>query len=293
VNQWSRRKVLLAGAAGLAAARVPLWAETGNACSLTPELTVGPYYVDYELMRRDIREGRPGVPLNLRISILHARTCAPLVGAAVDVWHCDALGIYSSYTKMNPDAMGPPPGTKERAGMPPPPPSPGEDGMPAGPPPGSHHGRPPQMKTTDNETFLRGVQLTDTDGVAEFATIYPGWYVSRDTHIHLKVHTGGNGTGQKYKGGHVCHIGQIGFPDEISDAVGKWEPYVRHKQARTRLNHDTVFHGDLSNVMLRLSVYNADDPSQGFAGTIAFYVDPDAEPGPEGFGGPGGPPPRP
>jgi protocatechuate 3,4-dioxygenase beta subunit len=286
--------VLLAGAAGFgaAAARVPLWAEAGNACSLTPELTVGPYYVDYELMRRDIREGRPGVPLDLRIAILHARTCAPLAGAAVDVWHCDAMGIYSSYTKMNPDAMGPPPGTKGRAGMPPPPP-PGEEGMLGGPPPGSHHGHPPPLKATDQETFLRGVQLTDTSGVADFSTTYPGWYVSRDTHIHLKVHIGGNGTGEKYKGGHVCHIGQIAFSDAISDVVSKCEPYVQHKQARTQLDHDTVFHGPLSNVMLKLSAKNAADPSQGFVGTIAFYVDPEAEPEPEGFGSPGGPPPRP
>jgi len=284
--------VLLAGAAGFgaAAARLPLWAQTGNACSLTPELTVGPYYVDYELMRRNIREGNPGVPLDLKIAILHARICAPLAGAAVDVWHCNALGIYSSYTKVNPDAMGPPPGMKGYDGMPPPP-QPGEDGMPPGPPPpGSPHGHPPQMKPTDKETFLRGVQLTDAHGVAEFATIYPGWYVSRDTHIHLKVHMGGSGVGKKYTGGHVCHIGQIAFPDEINDAIGKLEPYVQHKEARTRLDQDTVFHGDLSDAMLTLSAKNSADLTQGFTGTIAFYVDPDADPGPERFGGPGGPP---
>jgi protocatechuate 3,4-dioxygenase beta subunit len=285
--------VLLAGAAGFGAAtaRLPLWAETGNACSLTPELTVGPYYVDYELMRRNIREGKPGIPLDLKIAILHARTCAPLAGAAVDLWHCDALGIYSSYTKMNPDAMGPPPGMEGPDGMPPPPP-PGAGGMPAGPPPpGGPHGRPPQMKPTDKETFLRGVQLTDAHGAAEFATIYPGWYVSRDTHIHLKVHIGGTGSGNKYTGGHVCHTGQIAFSDEITDAVGKLEPYAQHKEARTRLDQDTVFHGDLSEVMLKLSPKNAADLTHGFIGTIAFYVDPDAQPGPEHFPGPGGPPP--
>ena len=38
------------------------------------------------------------------------------------------------------------------------------------------------------ETYLRGVQVTNADGVAEFTTIYPGWYPGRTVHIHAKVH---------------------------------------------------------------------------------------------------------
>ena len=38
------------------------------------------------------------------------------------------------------------------------------------------------------ETYLRGLQLTDAHGVAEFLTVYPGWYPGRTVHIHAKVH---------------------------------------------------------------------------------------------------------
>src|SRR5437868_3339156 len=64
-------------------------------CVLTPELTEGPYYVSGEKVRRNITEGRPGVPLALALKVVDASTCRPIKGAAVDIWHCDALGVYS------------------------------------------------------------------------------------------------------------------------------------------------------------------------------------------------------
>lgn len=64
-------------------------------CVLTPELTEGPYYLDLDLARANIAEGRPGRALDLRVTIVDAASCAPLEGAAVDVWHCDAGGVYS------------------------------------------------------------------------------------------------------------------------------------------------------------------------------------------------------
>ena len=57
------------------------------------------------------------MPLSLRIVLLDSRTCKPVPDAAVDLWHCDAVGLYSGFTKQNP--MGPPPGP---------------DGGPPGPP---------------------------------------------------------------------------------------------------------------------------------------------------------------
>ena len=68
---------------------------TATDCVLMPELTEGPYYVDLDLVRRDIAEGRPGVPLDLHVSVVDTETCEPLESAAVDVWHCDAQGVYS------------------------------------------------------------------------------------------------------------------------------------------------------------------------------------------------------
>jgi protocatechuate 3,4-dioxygenase beta subunit len=74
----------------------PLAVSSGAvACVLTPELTEGPFYVAGERARRDITEGRPGMPLLLRLTVVDASTCKPVAGAAADVWHCDALGVYS------------------------------------------------------------------------------------------------------------------------------------------------------------------------------------------------------
>ncbi len=79
-------------------------ASTNAACVVTPALTEGPYFVDERLNRSDIRTdaatgiARAGVPLGLtfRLSqISSAGICAPLAGALIDVWHCDASGLYS------------------------------------------------------------------------------------------------------------------------------------------------------------------------------------------------------
>jgi protocatechuate 3,4-dioxygenase beta subunit len=75
----------------------------GASCVVRPEQTEGPYFVDERLNRSDIRadptdgQVRPGTPLalTLRVSRLGAGDCQPLPGAQVDIWHCDALGVYS------------------------------------------------------------------------------------------------------------------------------------------------------------------------------------------------------
>ncbi len=75
----------------------------GSSCVVRPEQTEGPYFVDERLNRSDIRadptDGRvmPGTPLalTLRVSRLSAGDCLPLQGTQVDIWHCDALGVYS------------------------------------------------------------------------------------------------------------------------------------------------------------------------------------------------------
>jgi protocatechuate 3,4-dioxygenase beta subunit len=84
------------GANSSAAAELP-------GCVAVPELTEGPYYVDTDLERSDIRpdtttgDVAAGVPLVLKwvVSRAEGTSCVPLEGAVVDVWHCDALGEYS------------------------------------------------------------------------------------------------------------------------------------------------------------------------------------------------------
>ena len=71
-------------------------------CVLTPELTEGPYYVSGEKLRRDITEGKPGTALLLTLAVLNARTCKVVKGATVEIWHCDAGGVYSGAVANNP-----------------------------------------------------------------------------------------------------------------------------------------------------------------------------------------------
>lgn len=83
-----------------------LHAQTGAgvpACILTPQQTEGPYFIDRRLNRSDIRSGpaggppKAGVPLELtlHLSAVDGAGCKPLAGAIVDIWHCDAAGVYS------------------------------------------------------------------------------------------------------------------------------------------------------------------------------------------------------
>jgi protocatechuate 3,4-dioxygenase beta subunit len=79
-----------AASAGLAAVDAGL-----VSCVLTPEMTEGPFFVEGDRVRRNITEGKPGLPLALRLTVLDVSTCKPIKGAAVDIWHCDAGGDYS------------------------------------------------------------------------------------------------------------------------------------------------------------------------------------------------------
>lgn len=116
-------------------------------CTLFPQAVEGPYYFDPKLVRSDITEGRPGLPVKLVLKVIESGRCVPIVGTRVDVWHADAGGIYSGYTRQ-----------------------------------GDH-----RDVSTTGETYLRGTQITNAEGTVTFHTIYPGWYPGRTPHIHVKV----------------------------------------------------------------------------------------------------------
>ncbi len=138
---------LLTPPARAASGTVPASANADDACILTPQSESGPYYLDPKLVRAEIAEDRPGVPLRLRLRVIEAGSCAPIPGARVDVWHCDARGIYSGY-----------PGQSDNHKL-----------------------------DQSGKTYLRGTQMADAAGWAGFRTIYPGWYAGRATHIHFRV----------------------------------------------------------------------------------------------------------
>ena len=133
------------------------------ACVARPEQTEGPFFVDTQLDRSDIRSDpstgavSEGAPLALRFNVsqISGGACTALDGALVDVWQCDAAGVYWGVE---------------------------DDGAPAG---------------AKERQFLRGYQRTDRNGVARFTTIFPGWYRGRAVHVHFKVRT--DVAGQPYE----------------------------------------------------------------------------------------------
>jgi protocatechuate 3,4-dioxygenase beta subunit len=85
------------------------------ACVVQPQQTEGPYFVDEKLLRSDIRADpstgviKPGAPLALALKVSQVMpdgTCGPLAGAQVDLWQCDAMGLYSDVKDKSFDTVG-------------------------------------------------------------------------------------------------------------------------------------------------------------------------------------------
>jgi protocatechuate 3,4-dioxygenase beta subunit len=190
-------------------------------CIVRPEQTLGPYFVDEMLNRSDITfdpsDGsvKEGVPLQLVINVsrLDGRSCTALAGATVDIWHCDAAGIYSDV----------------------------ED-------PGFN---------TRGQTFLRGYQMTDLDGKAEFTTIFPGWYQGRTVHIHFKIRTT-ESSQQAYD-----FTSQLYFDDSLTDEVHVQSPYTSKGQRTIRNGSDGIYRSGGDQLTLE-----ANRTGDGYTGTF-------------------------
>lgn len=74
-------------------------------CVLAPNQTGGPFYLDPEFERKNITEDQPGLPLKLKVKVLGVSNCEPVPNALVNIWHCDARGVYSEFGRVagNPD----------------------------------------------------------------------------------------------------------------------------------------------------------------------------------------------
>ncbi|MFH8802353.1 intradiol ring-cleavage dioxygenase [Streptomyces sp. NPDC017936] len=230
---------------------------------LTSETVEGPYYIDADKIRRDVREDRAGIPLTLRLKVIDAGTCRPVRDAAVDIWHCDAVGVYSGYEDMGSGGGGGPVPTGE-------PPT----GVPTGAPPSGNPGG--HQEPTDDTRYLRGTWRTDRDGFVTFKTIFPGWYRGRCVHIHTKVHVDGEWTAGGYEGGHACHTGQFFFDEESVVATETVEPYASNTAERTLLTEDTIYdQNGTAGGLLKLR-YDERDITKGVEATLTVGVDPDA-----------------
>lgn len=222
-----------------------------DVCAIIPEVTEGPYYFDPAMERVDITEGRPGIPMRVRLQVVDA-SCLPMPGARVDIWHCDATGIYSGY-----------------AGQ-------GDDGS----------------VDTTGETFMRGTQFADDNGIVEFESVYPSWYRGRTTHVHFKVFLDETN----------ILTGQIFFPDALSEYIYlNVAPYNDRASQRDTLNANDgiatqstraafAFIKELDEEYLVAMIVGVDPTAQSAVGFSMGLPDGDRPEPPEGgpVGGPTG-----
>lgn len=192
------------------------------ACDEVPEETEGPFGLDlgeeHTYYRRDITEGRTGVPLELTMMLVDvAHNCAPLTDARVDVWHCDKDGVYSGYDQAD--------------------------------------------ANTEGQTFLRGIQTSDSRGVVRFNTIYPGWYDGRATHIHFEV----------FVDGKLVKTSQLAFPDAVTHGVYDSSLYSLRGQNSSvaKTADDMVFSDGVDQQLLTV----AGNVRDGYKGSITVGID--------------------
>ncbi|KAJ5654742.1 hypothetical protein N7490_001745 [Penicillium lividum] len=156
-------------------------------CILSPEGEVGPFWVKGELIRDDVRDAQASMPLILHGQFIDINTCEPIKDLWWDVWNCNSTGVYSGVqSSMNGN---------------------GDDA------------------SNLNKTFLRGIQKTDSDGVAQFKTLFPGHYPDRTIHVHVIAHTNAHRLANNtITGGHISHIGQLFFDQDLITKVEATHP---------------------------------------------------------------------
>ena len=199
---------------------------TSTSCVLTAALTEGPYFVDEKLYRSDIRtdpvtgDVAAGVLLQLTFNVARVANsaCTPLTGAYLDVWHCNAGGVYSDVS-----------------------------GAGAG------------------EKFLRGYQITDASGVAQFTTIYPGWYSGRAVHVHFKLRLFAGAT-TSYE-----FTSQFFFDDALTDSVYTLSPYNTRGTRDVRNTADSIYNSLSSSEKAALTLQPT-VASGGYSGVINLGV---------------------
>ncbi|MEV6812270.1 intradiol ring-cleavage dioxygenase [Micromonospora sp. NPDC051296] len=229
-----------------------------NTCTLTPSTTQGPYYFDADKIRSDLREDREGVRLRLAIRVQDSEQCGPLPNAVVEIWHCDAAGLYSGAEAQSSGANGASGGGTPPSGGPGgTPPSGGPAG--GGAPPGGSEGASADLTPTDDERYLRGAQVANADGIVEFTTVWPGWYRGRTVHIHAMVHI---------DSARVLTT-QVMFDEALNSKVFASQPYAAHTGRDTFNDNDSIY----ADGMLLTVTKDGD----GYLGVINFGVDSDQD----------------
>ncbi|GAA0259293.1 protocatechuate dioxygenase [Cryptosporangium japonicum] len=189
-------------------------------CRPSVQLAQGPYWFDVDRLRSDLRETRRGTTLRLALRVVDGAGCgrAPVRDAVVEIWHCDAAGRYSGFDGPDRTAPANPPlGWPNTRGAERPAADPTGDpmGYDTRTSDGSYSVGDAEAQPADDGTYLRGAQPTGADGVARFTTIYPGWYVGRAPHVHVKV----------YLRRRTVLCTQLFFDDATNDEAHRTPPY--------------------------------------------------------------------
>lgn len=179
-------------------------------CTVAPTETAGPFptITPSSLVRADIRDDRTGVGFSITITVKNTNNNCAVLAGAI-------VDIWHC----------------------------DKDGY------YSEYGGT-SMQTVDytGVHFLRGRQVTDANGQVKFTSIFPGWYQSRATHIHVHIYTAS---------GTSLLITQIAFPEGSSSAVatvnssaGTAYGYTKGMSGYTYNASDNVFSDDTAGAQL-------------------------------------------
>lgn len=231
--------LLLKATSSFAEQTAPQKNDTGL-CVLSQEEVSGPYFRNTKLIRRDITESEPGLPLLIKIKVVERNSCTPLHNVFVDIWHCNARGSYSGWSHINPDLEAEP----DNVG---------------------------KISRTDDKTFLRGSQQSDSQGILRFTSVYPGFYAGRATHIHLAIRKPSKNQNDT---SHFAYVGQLYFPEEYNRNVYQLDSYTHRKIKPLSAADDEIYkkyHGERS--VLNISTIGGDGILNGLLAEIEIAID--------------------
>jgi len=213
-------------------------------CVVRPELTEGPYFVDEVMERFDIRTEPTDETLKAGLPLLLKYRVTDVSNASCSPLEGAQIDVWHC------DADGDYSGVND----------PGFD--------------------TEGEMWLRGYQITDEYGEAQFLTIVPGWYSGRAVHIHFKIRTE-TADGESYE-----YTSQFFFDPELIEELYQEEPYAGKGSPDTPNETDNIYQGSDGQLTLNLialtdeemEIINADDTvaeaiSAGYSATFDVGLD--------------------
>lgn len=192
-----------------------------------------------EYIRQSLVEEQTGVDIILDYQVIDIATCDPVPNVYLEMWHCNSTGVYSGIV-ANSNGQ-----SSDTANI--------------------------------NSTFLRGIQKTDADGVAQFESLFPGHYTSRANHIHILIHQNATVYANGTLGNDVqsSHVGQAFFDQNLISAVEVLEPYASNTQELTLNTDDSILAQEVAtegvDPIFEYTLLGA-SVSDGLFGWLAFGI---------------------